>query len=156
MDTKDNKDKKAADLTDPGVNNVLVERLVNQILRKGKKSKAQRVVEDCFSVIKNKSKKEPLDVFDEAVRNVAPSLEVKAKRVGGANYQVPMPVMGERRITLALRWITDAARSKKGKSMAEGLAMEIMDAANRQGAAIKKREDIHRMAEANKAFAHFA
>lgn len=150
------KEEQILDITDPKLNNVLVGRLVNQIMQKGKKSKARRVVADCFDIVSDKTKKDPLDVLEDAVRNVAPSLEVKAKRVGGANYQVPVPVMGERRVTLALRWIIDAARSKKGKRMAEGLAMEVMDAARKQGAAIKKREDIHRMAEANKAFAHFA
>ena len=150
------KDKQPADITDPQIQNVLIDRLITQIMRKGLKSKAKKIVKDCLDIIHEKTKKDALDVFDEAMRNVSPSLEVKAKRVGGANYQVPMPVMGERRITLALRWITGAARGKKGKRMAEALAFEIMDAAQKQGSAIKKREDVHRMAEANKAFAHFA
>ncbi len=141
---------------DPKFNNALVGRLVGQLMKKGKKPKAQKIIYDSFEFIKDKSKRDPLDIFDEAVRNVTPSLEVRAKRIGGANYQVPVPVMGERKITLALRWIIAAAKAKKGKIMAEKLALEIMDAAKKQGSAIKKREDIHRMAEANKAFAHFA
>ncbi|MEA3273588.1 MAG: 30S ribosomal protein S7 [Patescibacteria group bacterium] len=141
---------------DPKFDNVLVGRLIGQLMKKGKKSKAQDIIYGCFDIINEKSKQDPLDVFDEAVKNVTPSLEVRAKRVGGANYQVPVPVMGERRMTLTLRWILDAARAKKGKIMAEKLASEIMDASNKQGTAVKKREDVHRMAEANKAFAHFA
>ncbi|MBU2025157.1 MAG: 30S ribosomal protein S7 [Patescibacteria group bacterium] len=151
-----NKGDQIIDITDPKLNNVLVARLINQIMRKGKRMTAQKIVSDCFDLISDKTKKDPLDVLEEAVRNVAPSLEVKAKRVGGANYQVPVPVMGERRITLAFRWILAAARAKKGKRMAEGMAFEVMDASRRQGAAIRKREDVHKMAEANKAFAHFA
>jgi small subunit ribosomal protein S7 len=142
--------------SDPKFNNVLVGRLVGQLMKKGKKQKAQKIIYDCFDIIKEKSKRDPLDVFDEAVRNVTPSLEIRAKRIGGANYQVPVPVMGERKITLALRWILTAVRNKKGKIMAEKLALEIMDASKKQGSAMKKREDTHRMAEANKAFAHFA
>lgn len=138
------------------LSNYQVGRLIGQLIKGGKKSKARRIAKDCFALIAQKTKKDPLDVFDEALRNVAPSLEIKAKRVGGANYQVPVPVMGERRITLALRWIISGANSKKGKPMAEGLAMEIMDAFNKQGSAVRKREETHRMAEANKAFAHFA
>lgn len=141
---------------DSKYNSILVGRLIGQILKEGKKSKAQKIMYRCFDIIKEKTKQDPLDVLDEAMRNVAPSLEVKAKRVGGANYQVPVPVMGERRNTLAIRWILKAARSKKGKASALALAQEIMDASNRQGLAVKKREDIHKMAEANKAFAHFA
>ena len=141
---------------DPKFDNILIGRFIGQILKEGKKSTAQKIVYDSFEMISVKTKRDPLDIFDEAIRNVAPFLEVKAKRVGGANYQVPMPVMGERRITLAIRWILAATRSKKGKSMSQALAMEIIDASKGQGGAIKKREDIHRMAEANKAFAHFA
>ena len=143
-------------LPDSRYNNVLITRFIGQILQDGKKSKAESVIYSCLDIIKEKTKKDPLDILDEAMRNVAPSLEVKAKRVGGANYQVPMPVIGERRNTLAIRWILKAARSKKGKPTGMALALEIMDAAKRQGAAVKKREDVHRMAEANKAFAHFA
>ena len=140
---------------DPKYNNVTINRLIGQLLKKGNKSKAQKIVYDCMDIIKEKTKKDPLDTFDEALRNVAPSLEVKAKRVGGANYQVPVPVMGDRRITLAIRWILAAARSKKGKTMAEKLAKELLDASKKMGAAVKKREDVHKMAEANKAFAHY-
>ncbi len=143
-------------IPDSKFDNVLVGRLIGQLMKKGKKSKAQEITYKCFDIISKKSKRDPLDVFDEAVKNVTPSLEVRAKRVGGANYQVPVPVMGERRMTLTLRWILGAARAKKGKIMAEKLASEIMDASNKQGTAVKKREDVHRMAEANKAFAHFA
>ena len=141
---------------DPKFNNVLVGRFAGQIMDKGKKSKAQEIIYQCFDIISEKTKRDPLDIFDEAVNNVTPSLEVRAKRIGGANYQVPVPVMGERRITLALRWIIEASRSKKGKTMAEKLALEMMDASRKQGTAVKKKDDIHRMAEANKAFAHFA
>ena len=143
-------------IPDSKFDNVLVGRLIGQLMKKGKKSKAQEITYKCFDIISKKSKRDPLDIFDEAVKNVTPSLEVRAKRVGGANYQVPVPVMGERRMTLTLRWILSAARAKKGKIMAEKLASEIMDASNKQGTAVKKREDVHRMAEANKAFAHFA
>ena len=143
-------------IPDSKFDNVLVGRLIGQLMKKGKKSKAQEITYKCFDIISKKSKRDPLDIFDEAVKNVTPSLEVRAKRVGGANYQVPVPVMGERRMTLTLRWILGAARAKKGKIMAEKLASEIMDASNKQGTAVKKREDVHRMAEANKAFAHFA
>jgi small subunit ribosomal protein S7 len=143
-------------IPDSKFDNVLVGRLIGQLMKKGKKSKAQEITYKCFDIISKKSKRDPLDVFDEAVKNVTPSLEVRAKRVGGANYQVPVPVMGERRMTLTLRWILGAARAKKGKIMAEKLASEILDASNKQGTAVKKREDVHRMAEANKAFAHFA
>ena len=122
----------------------------------GKKNTAQKVVYNCFDIIKEKTQKEGLDVFETALRNVTPVLEVKSRRVGGANYQIPMPVRGERKNTLAFRWIIDAARSRKGKPMAEKLAQELMDAANSEGTAMKKKEDVHRMAEANKAFAHFA
>jgi small subunit ribosomal protein S7 len=141
---------------DPKFHNVLVGRLIGQLMKRGKKIKAEKIIYDCFDLIKEKSKQDPIDVLDEAIRNIAPSLEVKAKRVGGANYQVPVPVIGERRITLALRWLLLAVRNKKGKSTAQKLTAEILDAAHRQGAAVKKREDVHRMAESNKAFAHFA
>ncbi|MBD3244436.1 MAG: 30S ribosomal protein S7 [Candidatus Moranbacteria bacterium] len=141
---------------DPKYNNISVSKFTGQILKKGKKFKAQKIVYQCFEIIKEKTRKDPIDIFDEAVRNVAPSLEVKAKRVGGANYQVPVPVIGERRLTLAFRWIIQGAKSKKGKNMASALALEIIDAAKKQGSAIRTRDNIHKMAEANKAFAHFA
>ncbi len=141
---------------DPKFDNVVIGRLISLILQKGKKSIAQSIVYDSLDIIKEQTKKDPLTVFDLALRNVAPVLEVKSKRIGGANYQIPVEVRGERKSALALRWIIGAARSRKGKAMAEKLALELMDAAQKQGEAIKKKEDVHRMAEANRAFAHFA
>ena len=137
-------------------NNVVVAKFINQIMRKGKKTIAKKVVYGCFDIIKEKTKKDPIDVFELALKNVSPLLEVKPKRVGGATYQVPMEVKGERKLALALRWIISGAKAKKGKAMKEKLAAEIMDAANKTGWAVKKKEDTHRMAEANRAFAHFA
>jgi len=125
-------------------------------MRRGKKSTAERVVYGALELIKEKSKKDPLDVFDQAIKNASPVVEVKARRVGGANYQIPVEVKGERRTALAMRWIIKAARDRKGKPMHEKLAQELNDAANQQGTAIKKKEDVHRMAESNRAFAHFA
>jgi len=125
-------------------------------MRDGKKTTAQAVVYDCFDLIKQKTKLEPVDVYDLALKNVMPSLEVKSKRVGGANYQVPMSVRGERRFVLALRWILIAARSKKGRPMAQKLADELIAASKNEGDAVKKRLDVQKMAEANRAFAHFA
>lgn len=122
----------------------------------GKKSVARKIVYDAFDIIAKKTKKDPMDIFDEALKNVSPSLEVKSKRVGGANYQVPMQVKGDRRIILAMRWIRESARAKSGKSMPERLAQELMDAANNTGDAIRKKENTERMARANRAFAHFA
>ena len=121
----------------------------------GEKSIARDVVYDAFDIIAKKTKKDALDVFDEAVKNTSPMLEVKSKRVGGANYQVPRQVKGDRRLTLSLRWIIQAARAKKGQRMAEKLSEEIMQAAKNTGLAVKKREDTHKMAQANRAFAHF-
>lgn len=141
---------------DPEYNNTAVTKFINYIMLHGKKGTAQKIVYGAFDIIKEKTKKEPLDVFNQAVKNVSPVLEVKARRIGGANYQVPIEVRGERRFNLGSRWIIEAAKSRKGKPMQEKLAQELMDAAEKQGDAIKKREDVHRMAEANKAFAHFA
>jgi small subunit ribosomal protein S7 len=141
---------------DPVYGDVLVEKLVNQVMKMGKKSVARRIVYDSFEIIKEKSKKDPVEVFNAAVNNVAPMLEVKPKRVGGATYQVPREVKGNRKTGLALRWILDAARSKKGKAMKEKLAEELIAAAGNTGPAVKKKEDTHRMAEANRAFAHFS
>ncbi len=135
---------------------VLVAQLINKIMEDGKKITAQKVVYRAFDLIKEKSKENSLDVFDKAVQNASPLLEVKSRRIGGANYQVPREGRGERRTTLALRWIIEAARNKKGKPMSERLAEEIMLAAKKEGTAIKKKEDTRRMAEANRAFAHFA
>ena len=136
-------------------NSVLVTKLVNSIMLDGKKGVAQKVVYGAFDTIKEKTGNEPLDVFTQALENIMPSLEVKARRVGGATYQVPMEVRPARRQTLGLRWLTSYARARNERTMAERLAGEIMDAANNTGSAVKKREDTHKMAESNKAFAHF-
>lgn len=151
-----NKKEKRNILPDPKYKNLAVAKFINVVMTEGKKSTAQKVVYDAFDIIREKTQKDPIGIFSQAIRNVSPLLEVKSKRVGGANYQVPVEVKGDRRIALSMRWIKDAARSKKGKSMAIRLAEELIDASNKQGASIKKREDTHRMAEANKAFAHFA
>src|SRR3989304_5441780 len=137
-------------------NSQLVSHLINQLLRKGKKNTAKKIVYGAFDLIKEKTQKEPLEIFDLAMKNVSPLLEVKSRRVGGANYQVPQEVRGDRKITLALRWIIGAAKQRKGVPMKEKLAAELMDAANNVGSAIKKRQDTARMAEANRAFAHFS
>ena len=136
--------------------NLLIARLINYVMLDGKKTVAQRVVYDAFDIISKKTKENPLDVFDNAMKNVTPSVEVKSKRVGGANYQIPMPVRGNRRHALAFRWLLAAARAKKGKPMAQRLADELIQASQNEGAAIKKKQDVQRMAEANRAFAHFA
>ena len=136
-------------------NSVLVTKLVNSIMLDGKKGVAQKVVYGAFDTIKEKTGNEPLDVFTQALEYIMPSLEVKARRVGGATYQVPMEVRPARRQTLGLRWLTTYARNRGERTMAERLAGEIMDAANNTGSAVKKREDTHKMAESNKAFAHF-
>jgi small subunit ribosomal protein S7 len=137
-------------------NDVVISQLINKIMRDGKKTTAQKIVYGAFDIIKEKTKKEPFEIFKQAIENVSPLLEVKPKRIGGATYQVPMEVRGERKIALSFKWIIDSARSKKGKSMAEKLAEELILASKNEGNAIKKKQDTHRMAEANKAFAHFA
>ena len=142
-------------LPDPMYNSVLVTKLVNSIMLDGKKGVAQKVVYGAFDIIKEKTGNEPLDVFTQAMENIMPVLETKTRRVGGANYQVPMEVRPARRQTLGLRWLTAYSRARGERTMAERLAGELMDAANNTGAAVKKREDTHKMAEANKAFAHF-
>ena len=142
-------------LPDPMYNSVLVTKLVNSIMLDGKKGVAQKVVYGAFDIVKEKTEKDPLEVFTQAMENIMPSLEVKARRVGGATYQVPMEVRPERRQTLGLRWLTMFARKRGEKTMKERLAGEIMDACNNLGAAVKRREDTHKMAESNKAFAHF-
>ncbi len=142
-------------LPDPLYNSKLVTRLINSVMYDGKKGVAQKIVYDAFDIIKEKTGREPLEVFDEAMENVMPLLEVKARRIGGATYQVPIEVRPERRQTLGLRWITLYARQRSERTMKERLANEILDATNQSGAAFKKREEMHRMAEANKAFAHF-
>ncbi len=141
---------------DPVYSNVTVAKFINQVMRRGKKTIAQKIVYGAFNIIKEKTKKEPLEVFNAALQNTSPFLEVKPKRIGGATYQVPMEVKGDRKLTLAMRWTILAAKTKKGKPMREKLAEEIINAANNTGWAIKKKEDMHRMAEANRAFAHFA
>ena len=142
-------------LPDPIYNSKVVTKLVNNIMLDGKKSVAQKIVYDAFDIIKGKEGKNPLEVFEAALENIMPVLEVKARRVGGSNVQVPIEVSASRGQTLALRWLVTAARARGGKSMAEKLANEIMDAAAEAGAAFKKKEDVHKMAEANKAFAHY-
>jgi len=141
---------------DSRYNSVLVGRFSGQLFKGGKKATGSKVMYKTLDIIRQKTKKEPLEILDEAIKNVSPVLEVKGKRIGGANYQIPVPVMGSRRTTLAIRWILIATRSRKGKPMSEKLALELVDAAEKKGSAIKKREDIQRMAEANRAFAHFA
>ncbi len=142
-------------LPDPLYNSVLVTKLINSIMTDGKKGVAQKIVYDAFDIIKEKTGKEPLEAFTQAMDNIMPSLEVKARRVGGATYQVPIEVRPERRQTLGLRWLVGYSRSRGEKTMKERLAAEIMDACNNTGTAVKKREDTHKMAESNKAFAHF-
>lgn len=142
-------------LPDPLYNSVLVTRLINNVMLDGKKGVAQKVVYGAFEIIGEKTGKPPLDVFMAAIENIMPSLEVKARRVGGATYQVPIEVRAERRLTLGLRWLTNYSRARNEKTMKERLAGEIMDAANNLGNAVKKREDTHRMAESNRAFAHY-
>ena len=142
-------------LPDPVYNDKVVTRLINNVMLDGKKGTAQKIVYGAFDIIKEKTGKEPVEVFREAMDNIMPVLEVKARRVGGATYQVPMEVRPERRQTLGLRWLTLYSRARSEKTMAERLAGEIMDATNNMGSAVKKREDTHKMAEANKAFAHY-
>ena len=142
-------------LPDPLYNSKLVTRLINNVMLDGKKGVAQKIVYDAFSIIQEKTGKEPLEVFEAAMEIVMPQLEVKARRVGGSTYQVPMEVRPERRQTLGLRWITSYSRARSERTMKERLAGEIMDAVNGLGGAAKKRDETHRMAEANKAFAHY-
>ena len=142
-------------LPDPLYNSKLVTRLINNIMLDGKKGVAQKIVYDAFEIIAQKTGKEPLDVFEQAMENIMPQLEVKARRVGGATYQVPIEVRPARRQTLGLRWITNVARQRSERTMKDRLANEILDAINGNGGAAKRRDEMHRMAEANKAFAHF-
>jgi len=137
-------------------NSVKIAKFINQVMRKGKKTLARKIVYGAFDEIREKTKKEPLEVFELAMKNASPLLEVKPRRIGGATYQVPREVRGERRVALAMRWIIQAAKTRKGKPMKEKLAGELMEAAENKGAAVKKKEQSHRMAEANRAFAHFA
>jgi len=142
-------------LKDPIYNSKLVTKLINTIMIDGKKGVAQTILYDAFDMIKEKTGNEPMDVFEKALANIKPALEVKSRRVGGANYQVPVEVRADRSQALGLRWLVNYARLRNGHSMSENLANEIIDASNGVGAAVKKREDMHRMAEANKAFAHY-
>ncbi|MFQ5812807.1 MAG: 30S ribosomal protein S7 [Anaerolineae bacterium] len=136
-------------------NNQMVAKFINKLMKGGKKSLAARILYSSFDIIEERMKKSPLDVFEQAINNAAPVLEVKPRRVGGATYQIPMEVPPDRRISLAVRWLLQSARNRPGKTMAEKLAGELMDAAQGTGATIKKKDDTHRMAEANKAFAHY-
>ena len=141
---------------DPKYLNETVAKLINYVMRDGKKSTSQKIVYGALDIVSEKTKRSPVEALEEALKNVMPQVEVKSKRVGGANYQIPMPVRGERRLALGFRWVIEAANTKKGKPMGEKLGMEIVSAAANEGEAVRKRTDVHRMAEANKAFAHFA
>ena len=141
---------------DATYNDLKVSRLINYTMERGKKNAARTIVYDAFNVIKEETKKEPLEVFEEALRNAGPQVEVRSRRIGGANYQVPREVRPERKLALALRWILGAAKAKKGAPMNRKLADEIMAAAKNEGEAVKKKENTHKMAEANRAFAHFS
>ena len=147
--------KKRDVLPDPIYNSKMITKLVNQIMIGGKKGTAQKILKDAFAIVADKTGKDPIEVFNTAIENISPALEVKARRVGGSNVQVPMEVREERKQTLALRWLVQYSKQRSGKGMAINLANEIMDAANGTGGAVKKREDTHKMAEANKAFAHY-
>ena len=143
-------------LPDSKFNRVDIHKFINQIMRAGKKTIAEKIVYGAFDLVKEKSKKDPLQIFDQAIKKITPQMEVRTRRVGGAHYQIPFPVRGTRQQTLAFRWLISAARSGKGKPMKEKLASELLLAAQGEGIAIRKREDVHKMAESNKAFAHFA
>jgi small subunit ribosomal protein S7 len=136
-------------------NSVLVSQFINALMRDGKKSTAARIMYDAMDILGERVKRQPLEVLEEAMKNVSPMLEVKPRRVGGSTYQIPVEVTPRRQVSLAMRWLLSASRNRPGKSMAEKLASELMDAANGTGTAVKKREDTHRMAEANRAFAHY-
>lgn len=140
---------------DPKYGSVTLARFINKVMQRGKKSVAQRVVYQALELVEQQARRPALDVFDQAIRNATPVLEVKPRRVGGATYQVPVDIRAERRLALAMRWLLTAARNRAGRSMAEKLAAELLDAANGQGATIRRREETHRMAEANRAFVHY-
>lgn len=140
---------------DPKYQSTTIAKFINLVMQDGKKSIAQKIVYDAFEAIREETDQDPLGVFNKAIKNVAPMIEVRSRRVGGANYQIPMQVRGDRRMALAYRWILTAARARKGKPMRNKLADELLAASQNQGEAVKKRDDIHRMAEANRAFAHF-
>ncbi len=141
---------------DPVYNSATIEKFINQVMRKGKKTIARKIVYRAFDIVKEKTKKDPQEIFNLALENASPLLEVKPKRVGGAIYQVPREVKGERKLTLAIRWLILGAKGRKGKPMREKLAGELIDASNNTGWAVRRKEDTHRMAEANRAFAHFS
>lgn len=142
-------------LPDPTYNNKVLTKLINQIMLDGKRGVAEKICYDAFEIIREKTGKDPMEVFEQAMKNIMPVLEVKARRVGGANYQVPIEVRPERRQTLAIRWVTKYTRERSDRTMKERLAGELMDAANNTGAAVKRKEDTHKMADANRAFAHY-
>ena len=143
-------------LGDPKFHSEIVAKFINYMMERGKKSVAQNIVYKAFDILKEKTGKDPLEFFQQAVNNISPAVEIRSRRVGGANYQVPIQTTEARRFVLASRWIIEAVRGRKGEPTSEKLAKELMEAANNQGSAIKKKEDVYRMAEANKAFAHFA
>lgn len=140
---------------DPRFQSITVQQFINKVMWNGKKSIAEKIVYDALDMASERLKRPPMEVFDQALRNASPSIEVKPRRVGGATYQVPVEVKSDRRTTLAMRWILTAARNRSGRPMSERLAMELMDAYNNTGSTIKRREDVHRMAESNRAFAHY-
>lgn len=142
-------------LADPIYNSKIVTKLINRIMLDGKKGTAQTILYDAFNIVKDKTGKEPMEVFDAAFQNIKPALEIRSRRIGSGNYQVPVEVRPERQQALALRWLVQYAKTRNGKGMAENLAAEIIDAAEGTGGAVKKREDTHKMAEANKAYAHY-
>ncbi|GAU84242.1 30S ribosomal protein S7 [Bosea sp. 2KB_26] len=142
-------------IPDPKFGDIVVTKFMNSVMYEGKKSTAERIVYGAFDIIEGKTKSDPLSVFKSALENVAPAIEVRSRRVGGATYQVPVEVRTERRQALAIRWLISAARGRNDKTMVERLSAELMDAANNRGNAVKKREDTHRMAEANRAFSHY-
>jgi small subunit ribosomal protein S7 len=140
---------------DPRYNSLILQQFINKVMLNGKKGTAERIVYGALEHIEERTRRDPLDVFQQAMRNVTPQMEVKPRRVGGATYQVPVEIRADRRAALAVRWILAAARARGGRSMAERLAQELMDASDNQGTAVKRREDTHRMAEANRAFVHY-
>lgn len=142
--------------SDPKYGNLVVSKFINSIMERGKKGAARKTIYNTLGFISTKLKKDPIEIFDLALKNVAPDLEIKGRRIGGANYQIPYEVRGDRKQTLAFRWIIEAAKAKKGQPMSIRLATEIIDASKNQGSAVRKKDDSHRMARANKAFAHFA
>ena len=150
-----NKPQKRIPAPDAKYNNLHIAMFINRMMYGGKKSTAARIMYDALDIVTEKAKKDPVEVFETALRNVAPTVEVKAKRVGGSTYQVPIEVRGDRSLTLAMRWIIGNARSRSGRNMATKLSSELLDASNGTGASVKKKDDTHRMAEANRAFAHF-